>query len=428
MISQPAVSQQTKYNIWTKYSPFVYVLLLIVMLANIFAFNKYILATDFLVAYVFYDYFKKRRAIEKIEIMVKARARVFTNEEFQVEFIIKSPQSLFITITPPLLINKEPREILLNPNEEQSVIYTSKLGTRGTKQLGTYSIKIEGFGKLFSIIRSEFINSDVKVLPNMEESNIMLERIWESLPNLKSSYKLAEDISYVKDLREYNNDPFNKIHWKKSVKYDKLIVKDFEYTGTGKILILLDLNLPGTIYSKNAWFYIRKKYEEDAIKAATGLINYFSGRHEQVYLYTSGGKGFQSIKEKDPVIYFDYLAEVQGTIENEKDTTELLAEILAAVQPVDTVVILSMLLTTDEVKEIIHLKSRCGRVVVLLMPYGYRDATSKKFRSYYDVPPEVKQLYNYAKILRDENVLISIWHENVSLMEGLKTIEESSWK
>ncbi|KAF2961596.1 DUF58 domain-containing protein [Fervidobacterium sp. 2310opik-2] len=421
-----SAAKQVEVNkkIWAKYSPFLYFLLFALFVVNIFWLNKYIILADALVIYVFYDYFRKKRVVEEIEISVDARGRVFANEEFYIKFKIKSPYYVKLTLTPPLIINKEPKFIELFPNKEEEVIYSSKLGTRGTKKLGAYSIKISGFGNLFALIRNEFIDSDIKVLPDMEEVSVFLERILEAIPVIKSNYKLSEDVSYIKDLRDYNNEPLNRIHWKNSAKYDKLIVKDYEYAGTANLYILLDLNLPGAIYSKNAWLYIRKKYEEDAIKATTGLIHYFSTKHEKINLLLSDKKGFRKIIEKDYVIYFDYLSDAEGTIENEKDTTDFVAELLTTVQPVDTVIIISMFLTKEEVKKIIELRGRCGRVIVLVMPYGYRDEKTKKFKSYYDVPIEIRELYKYAKVLRDENVIVEIWHENVSLNEGLINIQE----
>lgn len=416
------IDKNPEKHVWVKYNPAIYFVIAIIAIVNIFFFNKYVWIADGIIIYTIFDLIQKISLIKNIQIIVKASGRVFTNESFKITFLLSSKNPVKITIAPPLLVNKEARTIDLQPDKEEEVVYYSILGTRGLKKFGSYSLKIEGFAKLFTVVRNEEIDSDIKVLPNMEEANAFLERILETIPVIKSKHKLAEDISYIKDIRDYNNEPLNRIHWKNSAKYDRLMVKDYEYAGTSKIYILLDLNLPGGIYSKKAWLYIRKKYEEDAIKATTGLINYFYQKHEQVNLFISHKDGFTKVTEKDHVVYYDYLSEVTGTIENTKDTSDLLEEIIQRVQPVDTVIIISMFLTKEEVKEILKLKSRCGRVVVLLMPYGYRESKSKKYKTYYEVPPEVRELYNYARVLRDENVLIQIWNENVSLMEGLTTI------
>ena len=153
------------------------------------------------------------------------------------------------------------------------------------------------------------------------------------------------------------------------------MVKEYEYSGTAKTYILLDLNLPAGIYSKEAWRYIHRKYQEDAIKATAGLLRYFSERHEKTSLFISHSRGAHSLALSDYVLYFDYLAEVEGEINNKSTTSELLGDIIENVQPIDTVLVISMFLTKEEVEQLLKLRSRCGRVVVLLMPYGFQSTT-----------------------------------------------------
>ncbi|SHN64986.1 Uncharacterized conserved protein, DUF58 family, contains vWF domain [Fervidobacterium gondwanense DSM 13020] len=326
---------------------------------------------------------------------------------------------------PPVIIKKEPVFITLQPDKREVVTFTTAFGTRGIKKLGAYSVRIKSFTELFSIYITEEINSDVRVLPNLEEADASVERILEMLPVLKSKYKLAEDISYIKNIREYQNEPMNRIHWKQSARMDKLMVKEYEYSGTAKNYIVLDLNLPGGIYSKEAWRYIHKKYQEESIKAVAGLVKHFSERHEKTNLFISHSKGIYDITDSDYVFFFDYLSEVEGAIDNNNSTTELLEHIIEGVQPTDTVLVISMFLTKEEVEKLIRLRSRCGRVLVLLMPYGYREATTKKFKSYFDVPVEIRELYKFARTLEEENIIIQIWHENTSLVEGLLKISGS---
>ncbi|MFN3691418.1 MAG: DUF58 domain-containing protein [Fervidobacterium sp.] len=408
-----------------RYSPAVYVIIFGIFILNLFSLNKYSIIIDAFMFYILYDYFQKRKTIDNIDVKVLAKARVFTNEHFNLKFLLKSKNPVTIILNPPNIINKESKVIRLQPDREEIVTYTSSFGTRGNKILGAYSIRIEGIWNIFNIIRIEEINSDIKVLPQFEEVESFLERILETIPILKSTYKLSEDVSYIRDIREYNNEPINRIHWKQSAKYDKLMVKDYEYAGTSKVYILLDLNLPSGIYSKNAWLYIRKKYEEDAIRAAAGFISLFSSRHEDTKLVISHEDGIIKCFEKDFSFKYDQLANVTGGMDSSIDTSDLVREILDVVQPNDTVIIIGMFITSQEVKRIIDLKKRCGRVIVLIMPYGFRDRSSKKFKTYYDVPPEIRELYKYAATLKEENVLIEIWHENASLSEGLMSLLEN---
>jgi len=364
-----------------------------------------------------------------VAVNVTARARVFSNEPFElkIEIVSKNSSVLSIEVIPPLVVKKEPRFLTLEPYKSQVVTFTTAFGTRGIKKLGAYSVKIRSVTNLFDVIITEDIKSDVRVLPNLEETNAMVERILEMLPILKSKYKFAEDVSYIRNIREYESEPMNRIHWKQSARTDKLMVKEYEYSGTAKTYILLDLNLPAGIYSKEAWRYIHRKYQEDAIKATAGLLRYFSERHEKTGLFISHSRGAYSLALSDYVLYFDYLAEVEGEINNESTTSELLGEIIESVQPSDTVLVISMFLTKEEVEQLLKLRSRCGRAVVLLMPYGFRESKTKKFKSYFDVPVEVREFYRFARVLEEENILVQIWYENTSFMEGILDISERDY-
>lgn len=405
-----------------KFSTWLLILPIVCGLATVFFFSTYVLAADVIVLFIFLDLFRKAKLLSNVEVRVHLRGRAFVDEEFPVKFVLLSKRRLRLILSPPASLRKEPRVVELVPNHLNDVVFHSSFGTRGSKWIGPFTIKYVGFDGLFTIVRVEEVDSSVKVLPSVEEVDAATERLLEALPNLKTRQRLAEDYTYVRDLRDYSGEPLNRIHWKNSARFDKLLVKDFETAGTSRVFILLDLNLPGGVYSKAAWTHIRRKYEEDAIVATLGLVKFLLRRHERVVLYLSDSKGLSRVADSDEGHFFDMLADATGTVENTKDTSELLVNLIEEVQPTDTVVILSMFLSRSEVREIVRLKGRCGRVVVLLMPYGFRGARVKKFKTYYEAPMEVRKLYEYAKVLRDENVLIEIWLENVGFQEGLESL------
>jgi len=63
----------------------------------------------------------------------------------------------------------------------------------------------------------------------------------------------------------------------------------------------------------------------------------------------------------------------------------------------------------------------------LLMPYGFRESTTKKFKSYFDVPVELREFYKFARVLEEENILVQIWYENTSFMEGILDMSERDY-
>ncbi|HPZ18428.1 MAG TPA: DUF58 domain-containing protein [Fervidobacterium sp.] len=416
-------------RVWMKVNPIVYVFFGALLFSNFFVYNKYIWLLDVLGVMFIFHCVKLHTVARNVVVNVTARARVFSNEPFElkIEIVSKNSSVLSIEVIPPLVVKNSSQFLTLEPYKSYVVTFTTAFGTRGNKKLGAYSVKIRSVTNLFDVIITEDIKSDVRVLPNLEETNAMVERILEMLPILKSKYRFAEDVSYIRNIREYENEPMNRIHWKQSARTDKLMVKEYEYSGTAKTYILLDLNLPAGIYSKEAWRYIHRKYQEDAIKATAGLLRYFSERHEKTNLFISHSRGAYSLALSDYVLYFDYLAEVEGEINNESTTSELLGEIIENVQPIDTVLVTSMFLTKEEVEQLLKLRSRCGRVVVLLMPYGFRESKTKKFKSYFDVPVEVREFYKFARVLEEENILVQIWYENTSFMEGILGIAEKDY-
>ncbi|AMW32728.1 DUF58 domain-containing protein [Fervidobacterium islandicum] len=413
---------------WSKVSPAFYVIIILSVILSAFVYNKYVWLLDILSGWVIFDYLALKFHSKALKTDVAGRTRVFINERFDVVITIssESKKALTVEVVPPAVVKKAPVRLVINSNERVSLAFDTFFGTRGTKDLGYYTIKIESFTGLFQILITEPTPFKVKVFPRLEHAEAEVERILEMLPVVKSKHKLVEDISYIRNVREYEREPLNRIHWKQSAKMGELMVKEYEYVGTTRNYILLDLNLPAGIYSKAAWEFIHKKYQEEAIKATAGLLKYFSDRHEKTNLLISHAKGTYDLSFADYVLYFDYLAEVEGTLENEQYTSELLEHIIDVVQPTDTVLLIGMFLTKSEVDRLLRLRTRCGRVIVLIMPYGYREATSKKFKSYFDVPIEIRELYQYAKVLREENVIVQVWHENTSFMEGLLKLTDSA--
>ncbi len=406
---------------WARVSPAFYVIIIVSVVLSAFVYNKYVWLLDIFSGWLILEYFSLKAHSRLIKTNVSGRTRVFINERFDIVINISSEarRALVIDVVPPAVVKKASVRLVLNPQDSVSLSFDTFFGTRGTKYMGYYTIKIESFTRLFQVLITEDIPFKVKVFPKLEYAEAEVERILEMLQVVKSKYKLVEDISYIRNVREYEREPLSRIHWKQSAKMGELMVKEYEYAGTTRNYILLDLNLPAGIYSKTAWEYIHRKYQEEAIRATAGLLKYFTDKHEKTNLLVSHSKGTYNISFTDYVLYFDYLAEVEGTLEGKQNTIELLEHVIDVVQPTDTVILIGMFLTKDEVEGLLRLRKRCGRIVVLIMPYGFREATSKKFKSYFDVPLEVRELYNYTRVLEEENIMVEVWHENTSFMEGL---------
>ncbi len=78
---------------------------------------------------------------------------------------------------------------------------------------------------------------------------------------------IYKDPLYIKGIREYNvEDRMKDIHWKSSLKMDKLMVKDYDYTSDREVIFIIDVQC-GDPY----WTYIMRENIDNAIKIAASI-------------------------------------------------------------------------------------------------------------------------------------------------------------
>lgn len=102
--------------------------------------------------------------------------------------------------------------------------------------------------------------SSITILPNVYnmDNDIVIHEVVSDEGERYSQYMRGEDTSEIFDIRDYvQGDKLNRVHWKLSSKYDKMIVKEFGYPLSTKIELLLEL-------------YVDKS--QDCCKIVDGLI------------------------------------------------------------------------------------------------------------------------------------------------------------
>lgn len=78
---------------------------------------------------------------------------------------------------------------------------------------------------------------------------------------------ILKDTLYIKGIREYSvEDRMKDIHWKTSLKMDKLMVKDYDTTSDKKIIIILNVQC-----GDPAWSYIFEESIENGVKVSVAL-------------------------------------------------------------------------------------------------------------------------------------------------------------
>jgi uncharacterized protein (DUF58 family) len=80
---------------------------------------------------------------------------------------------------------------------------------------------------------------------------------------------ILKDTLIVKGIREYSvEDSMRDIHWKSSLKMNKLMVKDYDTTSDKNIIIILDVQC-----GEPAWSHVIEEQIENGIKMAVSLAN-----------------------------------------------------------------------------------------------------------------------------------------------------------
>lgn len=80
---------------------------------------------------------------------------------------------------------------------------------------------------------------------------------------------IHKDPLYIKGIREYNvEDRMKDIHWKSSLKMNKLMVKDYDYTSERQLILILNIQC-----HKDHWSNIKSDIIEDGIRITGSLAH-----------------------------------------------------------------------------------------------------------------------------------------------------------
>lgn len=78
---------------------------------------------------------------------------------------------------------------------------------------------------------------------------------------------IHKDPLYIKGIREYNvEDRMKDIHWKSSLKMNKLMVKDYDYTSERQLILILNIQC-----HKDHWSHIKKDVIENGVRIIGSL-------------------------------------------------------------------------------------------------------------------------------------------------------------
>ncbi len=404
-------------------------LTVLIGILNIPFWSVYILIVDYIIGLIWIDFFLKKKAIEGIEVIRKIfPSRVFINEGFllQCQVVNKSNSKVeleFISALDVPGISRKATVLNLSPDERKELNLRGFFYTRGVKKIGDSYMSILGPLSIYRINRSFRFQDELVVFPFFEESRFSKEVLRDILPGNKTQYKMLEDTASLRNIREYSSEPLNRVHWKLSARYDRLMCKEFDRTAQGSVKLFVDLNMPQGILVNETWRQMRANYEDQAVDAAGSILRDLKGRSTPVHL-TVVGKDIwsESHPRKEFVSYLETLTRATGKEEPDQSIIDVLRESLARINQNDTVVLVSMHLTDNELPLILRLRAKCSKVIILLMPYGFRPSRYRPSRSYSMPHPEAVKLLEKSEILIENKVIVRFMLENDALQEALELV------
>jgi len=382
--------------------------------------------------FLWMNYFTTRRTVANLEVeRFPNRTRTFTNEDVIVTHkLYNNSGSLKVTVLSQIEVaellsyNLLEQEVTLKKSQTVMMQAKTSFSTRGKKVLTDFVVVYEhplGFFRHWAYYHAD---QEILVLPKIMHLESFPSRLRELLPGSKSDFKLLEDTTQVKGVREYSSEPLNRVHWKISAKLGSLYVKEFDFTAISNTLIYLDLNLSKEIFAKNVWAQIRKNYEEEAVLAASSIIYWLTrfGNLVDIVVIAKDVLKTNYTPKSDWVSAVELLAMAKGD-ENGPQLNEELAKDLYRLTPSNTLVIISMYLTDSLLPLLISAKAKCSRVIVLLIPYGYRDPRYKPSRTYEMYPIDMQRLFDRAKLLEREQIIVRIVKPSQTLQEVFDEIQ-----
>lgn len=407
--------------------PLIYLSIISIIL-NIILFNFFTISLLILSLFFWWDFKKKEKAIKNIHLHSYTEYNTaFKKEAFYLSIKIKNTEKIKINIKlspASKVISIKPKSINveLNPDEEKEFRFRIYFNLSGKHLLGNTFISLTNNYYMYEISKEIENHNSVKILHDYTKVEFNKEEIRRLLPERKSKYNILEDTTYIDKIDEYNGEPMNRIHWKASAKLDKLMVKKFNYTSTGKIYMFTDLNISKKSPVNNKiWEDLRNVYENYAIKASLGLIKLFCERKESLKVTINGIKT-KKLHGNDLEMYFDEFSDIKGEMNSEKDLDSLMIEEIPFMTIEDTVIIISQYLDETSMPEIIKVKTSTSKVIVFIMPQGYKEIWENDVDVYTRFRKEIEDLQKAAKILRENNIIVKLINFNETLIEVFQNV------
>jgi len=370
-------------------------------------------------------------ALKKMDILRSiSRTRLFTGESISIRYTLtgRYPIVIHAEALPTVrmktgFVSNKSQRVIVKHNSSAVIEWIINFRSRGEKDISSLLISVKDPLGLFSYAVRYSLSEKVLVLPTVMEFETLPLRLRELSPGKRSDFKLMEDLTDFRGIREYHGEPLNRIHWKTSAKMGALYSREFGYTAVSRTRLYLHLNLTGEVFARDVWEKIRLSYEELSVRIAASFIRNVYLSHGRISLVTVG----EDVKRidgtgRDWIDFFEILSTVGGRDEGE-ELYKVLEQDLSSFDPATTVVILSLYLGEEILPYLVRARSRACQVVVILLPFGIREPGRLPGRSYQMLPRAIENLKRRALLLEEERIVVRIVEDNQSLHEVLDEIQ-----
>lgn len=276
----------------------------------------------------------RKKALEKLEIKRECSKYVLSpGEEFKMTTMVENKKWLPVSF---LYIEEQiPAEIQRGTNEIYELrgsykfyinsysiswyeritrTYNARIDRRGVYMLRALNISV---GDVFGFAHESSQKEDVQeivVYPEVKPlKSIIVENNSIQGESIVKRW-IYKDPLYIKGIREYNiEDRMKDIHWKSSLRMNKLMVKDYDYTSERELVMILNVQA-GDPY----WTYVDKKATERNVEIAVSIAHQAISEGVPVGLWTNA----QVINYKG-----DFKNEIVPSLISQKEIMELCARL-----------------------------------------------------------------------------------------------------
>ncbi|WP_017416824.1 DUF58 domain-containing protein [Clostridium tunisiense] len=123
---------------------------------------------------------------------------------------------------------------------------------RGIYDFGITTIKTSDIFGVFNHTKKYKNNAGIKVYPRIYQLKSLFLGGSEKLENRLSNESKVEDLTLIKDIREYRiGDSLKRVHWKLSAKHGDLYVKNYDYVSGIQCNLFLDMRRDSFYFDKD---------------------------------------------------------------------------------------------------------------------------------------------------------------------------------